>query len=93
MLVGRAENTMMSAVSSLTPPKSATDVDAELDELEDDFESDVDDPNVFKIRKPIKPATALLLTTKELHGVLCPPLTLPLQLLTQLQRDDTRGTN
>lgn len=43
---------------------------SELDELEDDFESDVDDdPTVFKIRKPIQPATALLLTTKDLHGV------------------------
>lgn len=56
------------SISSLTPPKSITE--PELDELEDDFESDVDDPSVFKIRKPIQPATALLLTTKELHGML-----------------------
>jgi hypothetical protein len=56
----------LSPVSSITPPKSMTS--AELDELEDDFESDVDDPTVFKIRKPIQPATALLLTTKDLHG-------------------------
>lgn len=57
----------MSRASSVTPPKSATE--AELDELEDDFESDVDDPNVFKIRHPLKRATAVLLTTKQLHGV------------------------
>ncbi|KXN89657.1 hypothetical protein AN958_05524 [Leucoagaricus sp. SymC.cos] len=58
----------MSAISSITPPKSATE--PELDELDDDFESDVDDPSVFKIRKPIKPATALLLTTKQLHEMI-----------------------
>jgi hypothetical protein len=58
----------MSDISSYTPPKTTTE--AELDELEDDFDSeDIDDPNVFKIRKSIQPATALLLTTKELHGV------------------------
>ena len=60
--------TVMGAIPSATPPRSTTD--AELDELEDDFESDVDDdPNTFKIRKPIKPATALLLSTKQLHGM------------------------
>ncbi len=61
--------TGMSVLSSVTPPKSPTD--AELDELEDDFESDVDDPSVFKIRNPIEPATALLLSTKQLHGMYC----------------------
>ncbi|KAJ3570206.1 hypothetical protein NP233_g4563 [Leucocoprinus birnbaumii] len=58
----------MSKVSSLSPPKSATE--QELDELEDDFESDVDDPNVFKIRHPLKRASAVLLTTKDLHDSL-----------------------
>lgn len=59
--------TVMSAIASATPPRSPTD--AELDELEDDFESDVDDPNTFKIRNPIQPATALLLSTRQLHGM------------------------
>jgi hypothetical protein len=57
----------MSKESSATPPKSATE--QELDELEEDFESDNDDPNVFKIRQPLQGASAVLLTTKQLHGV------------------------
>jgi hypothetical protein len=64
---GATKVAQLSPGSSNTPPKSMTS--AELDELEEDFESDVDDPTVFKIRKPIQPATALLLTTKDLHGV------------------------
>lgn len=59
----------MSARSEHTPPKSATEM--ELDELEDDdFESEDDDPNVFKIRNPISPATAKIFSTKELHDLI-----------------------
>jgi len=57
----------MSGGPSLSPPRS--NVEPELDELEDDFQSDVDDPSVFKIRQPLKRDSAVLLTTKQLHGM------------------------
>lgn len=58
----------MSGGPSLSPPRS--NVEPELDELEDDFQSDVDDPSVFKIRQPLKRASAVLLTTKQLHEMI-----------------------
>jgi len=57
----------MSRRPSLSPPRS--NAEAELDELEDDFQSDEDDPSVFKIRQPLKRASAVLLTTRQLHGM------------------------
>jgi len=57
----------MSRRPSLSPPRS--NAEAELDELEDDFQSDEDDASVFKIRQPLKRASAVLLTTRQLHGL------------------------
>ncbi|KAF8897611.1 hypothetical protein BD779DRAFT_1432544 [Infundibulicybe gibba] len=45
------------------------DAEYELDELEDEYESD-SDPNVFKIRDPLKPASAKIFTTRELHALI-----------------------
>ena len=47
-----------------SPGKNA---ETEYDEL-DGFESEDDDPNIFKIRDSLKPAKAQAYTAKELHG-------------------------
>ena len=41
-----------------------------LDELDDGFESDSEDPNAFKIRDALNPPSANSLSTAELHGEL-----------------------
>ena len=44
----------------------------EVDELEDEFESEEEDPNPdgFKIHEPLKPPQATLFTTQILHSML-----------------------
>lgn len=39
----------------------------DLDELEDDYPSDNDDPNVFKVRDALTPPSAMSYTVQELH--------------------------
>jgi len=46
-----------------SPPASK---DQDFDELDDGYESD-SDPNVFKIRDPLKPPSAKIFSTQELH--------------------------
>lgn len=47
-------------------------VPAEVDELEDEFESDEEEsnPNGFRIHEPLQPPQATLFTTQVLHSML-----------------------
>jgi hypothetical protein len=49
-------------------PPSPVRESEKFDELDDGFESDTDDPNVFKIRGALNPPSAKLLSTSELHS-------------------------
>lgn len=40
----------------------------DLDELEDDYQSDNDDPNVFKVRDALTPPSAMSYSAQELHS-------------------------
>ena len=54
-------------MESPASPSKATVAEAEYDEL-DEFNSDDDDPNVFKIRDSLEQASGVTYTTKRLHG-------------------------
>jgi hypothetical protein len=56
-------------MQSPASPSKDLGVEAEYDEL-DDFNSDDDDPNVFKIRDSLEQASGVTYTTKQLHGLL-----------------------
>jgi hypothetical protein len=51
-------------------PSKVPAAEADYDEL-DEFNSDDDDPNVFKIRDSLEQASGVTYTTKRLHGSLC----------------------
>jgi hypothetical protein len=40
----------------------------DLDELEDDYQSDDDDPNVFKVRDALMPPSAMSYSAQELQS-------------------------
>jgi len=43
-------------------------VETEVDELESEFHSDTEDPNVFQVRDPLKEAVRKHITTQNLHS-------------------------
>lgn len=49
-------------------PDSQKAADADYDELDDEYDSDDEDPNVFRIRNPLSPPHAKIYTTRELHS-------------------------
>lgn len=55
-------------MQSSTSPSKAAEAEAEYDEL-DGFNSDDDDPNVFRIRDSLEQASGVIYTTKQLHGL------------------------
>jgi len=54
-------------MQSFVSPSKGLGAEAEYDEL-DGFNSDDDDPNVFKIRDSLEQASGVTYTTKQLHG-------------------------
>ncbi|EIW83162.1 hypothetical protein CONPUDRAFT_121609 [Coniophora puteana RWD-64-598 SS2] len=46
------------------------DPDKEYDELEDDFDSEAEDPNAFKITNCLTPPSARIYTAQELHSLI-----------------------
>jgi hypothetical protein len=58
-------------MESSASPSKAAGAEAEYDEL-DEFNSDDDDPNVFKIRDSLEQASGVTYTTKRLHGPFSP---------------------
>ena len=59
-------------MTSKTEVDSVTFPIAEVDELEDEFESDDEDanPDAFRIHEPLQPPQATLFTTQVLHSML-----------------------
>lgn len=67
MLGSSSSGPLLNGHSSIT--KAEPQEDTTLDELnDDDFESDIEDPNVFVIRDPLEVPKYHLFTTAQLHS-------------------------
>ncbi|KAF9008994.1 hypothetical protein BDQ17DRAFT_1349335 [Cyathus striatus] len=53
-----------------TTYENISPADTEYDELDEEFDSDNEDPNVFHIRDPLQPPSAKIYSTAQLHALI-----------------------